>query len=369
MLCAKIRVGSDPGPYSSPASHRKPKMCVEASIEVNNSAPSSPFEAIFGPEGRSLILGPEGHRTSSFGRTKNVRAEVSSTQFSQLQVRKIRPLSFLEFGFPLSNFVHEFFLEPGFHFFSSELGSTFSRAHKNSRSVRSRSVGGEKKKTKKKQIKQSQILIAHPQPVFSKLLFVIIHKIESIFTIFCSRLLQLPSVALPSFLYQKKLAKANFPVLRSLIKPDRNMPIQIPCAEVSSVTTDDVLKDASGLRAMKCRGTLSDCVPLHCVCHPLGSSEPANNVQWCHQPFAAVGQTGHLARPGHSVCSQSLEPGLSKYAMLLVSEEPPFILRDHPLRDHPSRSLACPFSCAQPLPARTRRRRSAGLRQFNPNGA
>ena len=75
------------------------------------------------------ILGPEGHRTSSFGRTKNVRAEVSSTQ---LQVRKIRPLSFLEFGFPLSNFVHEFFLEPGFHFFSSELGSTFSRAHKNS---------------------------------------------------------------------------------------------------------------------------------------------------------------------------------------------------------------------------------------------
>ena len=95
-------------------------MCVEASIEVNNSAPSTPFEAIFGPEGRSLILGPEGHRTSSFGRTKNVRAEVSSTQ---LQVRKIRPLSFLEFGFPLSNFVHEFFLEPG---------STFSRAHKNS---------------------------------------------------------------------------------------------------------------------------------------------------------------------------------------------------------------------------------------------
>ena len=91
-------------------------MCVEASIEVNNSAPSSPFEAIFGPEGRSLILGPEGHRTSSFGRTKNVRAEVSSTQ---LQVRKIRPLSFLEFGFPLSNFVHEFFLEPE---------STFSRA-------------------------------------------------------------------------------------------------------------------------------------------------------------------------------------------------------------------------------------------------
>ena len=75
-----------------------------------------------------------------------------------------------------------------------------------------------------------------------------------------------------------------------------------------------MLKDASGLRAMKCWGTLSDCVPHHCVRHPLGSSEPANNVQWCHQPFAAVGQTGHLAWPNHRVCSQSLEPGLSKYA-------------------------------------------------------
>ena len=95
---------------SSPASHRKPKMCVEASIEVNNSAPSSPFEAIFGPEGRSLILGPEGHRTSSFGRTKNVRAEVSSTQLHiSTQLASAQDTS-PNLGFPLSlTFDHEFF--------------------------------------------------------------------------------------------------------------------------------------------------------------------------------------------------------------------------------------------------------------------
>ena len=85
-------------------------MCVEASIEVNNSAPSSPFEAIFGPEGRSLILGPEGHRTSSFGRTKNVRAEVSSTQLHiSTQLASAQDTS-PNLGFPLSlTFDHEFF--------------------------------------------------------------------------------------------------------------------------------------------------------------------------------------------------------------------------------------------------------------------
>ena len=157
---------------SSPASHRKPKMCVEASIEVNNSAPSSPFEAIFGPEGRSLILGPEGHRTSSFGRTKNVRAEVSSTQ---LQVRKIRPLSFLYLGFPLLELCSRFFLER-------------SRVHfRILISVGTRwrlTVGAVRQNNSKTNKTQSQIILSQ---FFSKLLFVMRYKIESTYTIFCRR--------------------------------------------------------------------------------------------------------------------------------------------------------------------------------------
>ena len=47
--------------------------------------------------------------------------------------------------------------------------------------------------------------------------------------------------------------------------------------------------------AMKCRG-LSDCVPLHCVRHPLESSEPTNNpVPMCN------GATSHSLRSDKTV--------------------------------------------------------------------
>ena len=47
--------------------------------------------------------------------------------------------------------------------------------------------------------------------------------------------------------------------------------------------------------AMKCRG-LSDCVPLHCVRHPLESSEPTNNpVPMCN------GVTSHSLRSDKTV--------------------------------------------------------------------